>query len=59
QTDLEFLRKSEKNVREKGKHRRNGNYQKSRIQLAFVNMLPTILRAYTDELKKTTVLFLT
>jgi len=36
-----------------GKHRRNGSHQKSRMQLAFVNMPPTILRAYTEELKTT------
>lgn len=45
---------SQKNiVRGKGKHGRNGNYQKTRIQLAFVNMLLTNLWVYAGELKNT------
>lgn len=51
---LEFLRKWGGGAgKGTGKHRRNGSHQKSRMQLAFVNMSPTILRAYTEELKTT------
>lgn len=51
-----FYLSQKNNIRGKGKHGRNGNYQKTRIQPPFVNMLPTILRVYADGLKNTSPL---